>query len=115
MSDLCFESSLSVEEIDNNFKDIDFFSGIMDGLQEALAYSKGKSAADTFARKRSLPSINVSELRLSLKMTQKSFAEMLGVSCRTVEAWESNKSTPTPTAKKLMFLIQGDPSLIQKL
>lgn len=25
MSDLCFESSLSVEEIDNNFKDIDFF------------------------------------------------------------------------------------------
>ena len=55
MSELRFESSLSMEEIENNFKDVDFFSGIMDGLQEALAYTKGKAAADTFARKRSLP------------------------------------------------------------
>ena len=48
-------------------------------------------------------------------MTQKSFAAVLGVSCRTVEAWESGKSNPTPTAKKLMFLIQEDHTLIQKL
>lgn len=115
MSELHFESSLSMEEIENNFKDVDFFSGIMDGLQEALAYTKGKAAANTFARKRSLPTINVVEIRTSLEMTQKAFAEMLGVSCRTVEAWETGKSTPAPTAKKLMFLIQGDHSLVQKL
>lgn len=115
MSELRFESSLSMEEIENNFKNVDFFSGIMDGLQEALAYTKGKAAADTFARKRSLPTVNVVEIRASLNMTQKAFAEILGVSCRTVEAWESGKSTPTPTAKKLMFLIQGDHSLVQKL
>ena len=115
MSDLCFESSLSMEEIENNFKDVDFFSGIMDGLHEALAYTKGKAAADTFARKRSLPTVNVVEIRSDLAMTQKAFAELLGVSCRTVEAWESGKSTPTPTAKKLMFLIQEDHSLVKKL
>lgn len=115
MSELRFESSLSMEEIENNFKDVDFFSGIMDGLQEALAYTKGKAAADTFVRKRSLPVVKVAEIRSSLSMTQKAFAELLGVSCRTVEAWESGKSTPTPTAKKLMFLIQEDHSLIQKL
>ena len=34
---------------------------------------------------------------------------------RTVEAWESGKSTPTPTAKKLMHLIDQDHSLVQKL
>lgn len=110
-----FKSSLSNEEIENNFKDVDFFEGIMDGLEEALAYSKGKAAAETFARKRALPNVNVAEIRASLDMTQKAFAELLGVSCRTVEAWESGKSTPTPTAKKLMFLIQGDHSLIYKL
>lgn len=115
MSELRFESSLSMEEIENNFKDVDFFSGIMDGLNEALAYTKGKAAADTFARKRSLPIVNVVDLRSALSMTQKAFAEVLGVSCRTVEAWESGKSTPTPTAKKLMFLIQEDHSLVQKL
>lgn len=42
MSELRFESSLTMEEIEENFKDIDFFTGIMDGLQEALAYKKDK-------------------------------------------------------------------------
>lgn len=40
MSELIFKSSLTTEEIEENFKNVDFFSGIMDGLQEALAYSK---------------------------------------------------------------------------
>lgn len=115
MSELRFKSALTIDEIENNFRDIDFFSGVMDGLQEALAYKKGKAAAETFVRKKSLPAINVAEIRFSLSMTQKAFAEILGVSCRTVEAWESNKSTPSPTAKKLMFLIQEDHSLIKKL
>lgn len=115
MADLRFESTLSIEEIEDNFKDVDFFSGIMDGLQEALAYEKGKAAADTFARKRSLPTVNVVEVRSALSMTQRAFAELLGVSCRTVEAWEAGKSTPTPTAKKLMSLIYQDHSLVQKL
>lgn len=115
MPELRFESSLSMEEIENNFKNVDFFSGIMDGLDEALAYTRGKAAAETLARKSSLPVINVAEIRAALSMTQKAFAEILGVSCRTVEAWESGKSTPAPTAKKLMFLIQEDHSLVQKL
>lgn len=40
MADLRFESNLSIEEIEGNFKDVDAFSGIMDGLQEALAYEE---------------------------------------------------------------------------
>lgn len=115
MSELHFKSSLSIEEIENNFKDIDFFSGIMDGLEEALEFEKGKASAETFVRKQSLPTVNISEIRASLCMTQKSFASMLGVSLRTVESWECGKSTPTPTAKKLINLIQNDHSLINKL
>ena len=55
MTDPVFRSSLPMDEIENNFKDTDFFSGIMEGLQEALAYKNGKAAAETFARKSSLP------------------------------------------------------------
>lgn len=54
MQELVFESKLSFEEIEENFKGVDLFSGIMSGLQEALAYEKGKASAETFARKRSL-------------------------------------------------------------
>lgn len=116
MSDkLTFQSSLSMEEIEANFKDFDFFENIMEGLNEALAYEKGQASAETYARKRSLPSVDVSKVRTSLCMTQKSFAALLGVSTRTVEAWECGKSTPTPTAKKLMFLIDRDHSLVKRL
>jgi len=48
-------------------------------------------------------------------MTQKTFAGILGVSPRTVEAWELGKSNPNPTAVKLMYLIYNDNSLINKL
>lgn len=115
MSEIHFKSSLTIEEIEENFKGTDFFSGIMDGLTEALAYEKGKATAETFARKRSLPTVNVQKVRKSLSMTQKSFANVLGVSCRTVEAWESGKSVPTPTAKKLIYLIEQDNSLVERL
>ena len=115
MSDLRLQSSLSMEEVEENFKEVDFFSGVMEGLEEALAHKKGKASAETLARKRSLPVVNVCAIRSSLSMTQKDFAEILGVSRRTVEAWESGKNTPTPTARKLMFLIQQDHSLVQKL
>lgn len=115
MDELKFKSTLSIEEIEDNFKDADLFSGIMDGLNEALAYEKGKSSAETFARKQSLPSVSVSEIRNALCMTQKAFAVVLGVSPRTVEAWECGKSTPAPTAKKLLALIHEDHSLVNKL
>lgn len=115
MSDYIFKSNLTMEEIEKNFDDIDFFSGLMEGLEEALAYSKGKASAETYARKRSLPVVNVLAIRESLCMTQKAFAAVLGVSCRTVEAWESGKTNPTPTAKKLMYLIQEDHTLVEKL
>lgn len=115
MSEPCFKSSLSIEEIEANFQDVDFFSGMMEGLQEALAHKKGKAAAETFARKRALPAVDPAGVRQSLDMTQRAFAELLGVSRRTVEAWESGKSTPTPTAKKLMYLLTQDRGLVQKL
>lgn len=115
MTELTFESTLSDEQIAENFKNISFFDGILSGLTEALAYEKGTAKAETYARKRSLPEVNVAKERAALDMTQKSFAALIGVSKRTVEAWESGKCTPSPTAKKLIHLLSIDPSLAQKL
>ena len=115
MADLTLKTSLSMEEIENNFKDMDFFGELMGGLTEALAASKGQAAADTFTRKRSLPAVDVVQTRKALNLTQKGFADVLGVSPRTVEAWEAGRTSPTPTAKKLIYLINEDNSLVQKL
>lgn len=42
--ELLFKSSLTAEEIEDNFKDVDVFSGIMEGLEEAYAHSKGDAS-----------------------------------------------------------------------
>lgn len=115
MSDLHLESSLDMEEIEDNFENVNVFDGIMEGLKEALDFERGKASEATFSRKRALPVIDVYEVRSSLNMTQKAFAEVLGVSTRTVEAWECGKSNPTPTAKKLIYLVREDNTLIEKL
>ena len=115
MSDHVFKSKYSMEEIENNFKDVDFFSSIKEGLKEALAYEKGKASLETIARKRSLPDVNVKAERESLGMTQKAFANALGVSKRTVEAWDTGLNTPSPTAKNLIHLISQKPDLVPML
>ena len=115
MGDYVFKSKYSIEEIERNFKDTDFFNGIRKGLEEALAYEKGKASAQTIARKRSLPDVDVKAERESLDMTQKAFANVLGVSKRTVEAWETGRSTPSPTAKNLIYLISQKPDLVLML
>lgn len=115
MTEPKFTSTLSNKEIDENFKGMDFFAGIMSGLDDALAYEKGDAKAATIVRKRSLPDVNVAGTRKELNLTQKAFAAILGVSPRTVEAWETGKSNPSPTAINLIFLIGQDHSLVEKL
>ena len=113
--EVMMKSALSQEEIAKNFAGVDFFSGIMAGLEEALAYEKGSARAATFARKRKLPEVDVLEVRKQLEMSQKAFAAILGVSTRTVEAWEAGKSNPSPTARNLIYLISSDNALVAKL
>lgn len=43
-----FHSSLSPEEIVENFKDVNFFSSIMDGLEEALVHENKEVSTNTF-------------------------------------------------------------------
>ena len=68
-----------------------------------LAYAKGDASK---ARKMSvtvaeLPQYHdkeIKRIREDLNLTQKNFAFVLGVSPKTVEAWESGRNTPQGTA-----------------
>ncbi len=115
MSDLRLETPLSMEEIEANFKDYDLFSSMEEGLEDALAHHRGEEVPGMVIHERTFPDVDAAEVRKSLSLTQRTFAAVLGVSCRTVESWESGRSSPTLMARKLMYLIQEDHSLIQKL
>lgn len=45
--ELTLISFLSEDEINENFKNVDFFAGIMEGLQDALAHKKSANMDNT--------------------------------------------------------------------
>ena len=104
MSDLTFKTALTEDEIDKNFENFDMFSELMGSLEECLEYEKGNTKKAPIVHRRNPQSEEVVFIRHSVGMTQKAFAEILGVSKRTVEAWEIGKAEPSPSAKKLLSL-----------
>lgn len=54
-------------------------------------------------------------VRTNTQMTQKVFSDLLGVSVRTVEAWETGKSRPNGSARRLLQLIEQKPEMIAEI
>ena len=95
------------------------FESIMKGLTESLEYAKGDTSK---ARRMSvtvaeLPQYHdkeIKQIREDLNLTQKNFAVVLGVSTKTVEAWESGRNIPQGTAQRFLQLLQiGGTKMLQ--
>lgn len=54
MGVLRFESTLTDEQVAENFKGFDFFGSLMESLEEAVDYAKGHKRDTTIVRKREL-------------------------------------------------------------
>lgn len=95
------------------------YEGIMDGLKEAVAYQRGdRSRCKVSVREVPVPAYRAEDIvrtRKALNMTQRVFARALGVSPRTVEAWEAGKNEPSGAARHLLFLLDNDHSLADRL
>ena len=90
------------------------FDDIKTGLEQAIEYEKGNLSArsvtlsitpvDTFT-----PG-EIKTIRNRTGLTQIMFAKFMGVSVKTVEAWESGRNHPEGTACRLLTLTSNDPS-----
>lgn len=94
------------------------YESIMQGLNEAIEYEKGNIKAKTVklsvAPLPDIESADVKNIRISLNMTQVIFAAVMGVSVKTVEAWEAGTNTPSGTARRMLSLLKSDPTLPEK-
>ena len=95
------------------------FESIMKGLDESLEYAKGDNSQ---ARRMTvtvseLPQYHdkeIKQIRENLNLTQKNFAFVLGVSPKTVEAWESGRNIPQGTAQRFLQILQtGGKKMLQ--
>jgi len=95
-------------------------NSIIKGLKEAIEYEKGNKAIDVNVKQISISPLphlkgkEVKSIRNKLNLSQRSFAMLMGVSIKTVEAWESGRNEPNGTAQRMLSLFQKDTTLPEK-
>lgn len=88
------------------------FDDLKQGLEEAIAYEKGQGTARVktymITPVREYSNAEIREIRMRAGMTQEVFASYMGVSKKTVEAWEGGRSHPTGPAFRLLEVLESD-------
>lgn len=82
------------------------FDSISRGLNEAVAYAKGKKVAVKIYKPEA---VDVSALRQRMDMTQEQFAARFGFSVATLRHWERGDRTPQGAALVLLNVINRAP------
>ena len=75
---------------------------ILDGLEELQRGERGRTTM--------LP--NVAKIREATGLSQARFAQLLGVSVRTLQDWEQGRRAPSGAARTLLLVAARDPRLL---
>lgn len=89
------------------------FDDLKEGLEEAIAHENGSKMAKKrtymIMPVREYSNNEIKEIRKRAGMTQTVFASYMGVSKKTVEAWEGGRTHPTGPAFRLINILDcGD-------
>ena len=92
---------------------------LIESLQEACLHAEGKLELTThhyvtMSDIKEFSSSQIKELRTQLGYTQFKFASVLGVSVKTVEAWERGKNSPSGASSRLLELITKNPLIVNE-
>jgi putative transcriptional regulator len=75
---------------------------ILDGLNELRRGDRGRVTT--------VP--NVAQIREATGLSQSRFAELLGVSTRTLQDWEQGRRVPSGAARTLLLMAARDPKAL---
>jgi len=94
------------------------YTSIIQALDDADKYQEGKIDAKKtrIAVKpvESFSSEDIKQIRNRVGLSQAIFASSLGVSKKTVEAWERGRNTPEGPSRGLLQLIRDNPEVIEQ-
>jgi putative transcriptional regulator len=103
----------------DEFKDFNFSEALKHSMEQALAHKNGDSSrVRIVVREKRTPRYSgedVKRIRTKLGLSQNGMALALGVSKRTVEAWESGRISPRKASEKLLYLIENNDGIIDQL
>ena len=87
------------------------YNAIREGLEDAIAYAEGKKSRGK-AKRVKIEEVDVAALRRKLKLTQKQFAKIFGVSLATLRNWEQGRRRPEGPAMVLLNVIKREPEAV---
>ncbi len=87
------------------------FDSIKQGLDEAIAFSKGKPGE---AIVHECTPIDVKNIRARVGMSQSEFASAFGISVSTLRHWERGDRTPNGPALVLLNVVAKEPKAVLK-
>lgn len=92
------------------------YKDIIKSLDQAIDYEKGnlKTRGRTIMIEpiKEYESKEIRNLRLRFSLSQLAFAAVMGVSQKTVEAWESGRNEPSGPARRMMQIISSKPETL---
>lgn len=90
---------------------------IKQGLKEAIVDAKNHNLKRNhiyIEPVKKYTSKEVKRIRNRIGLTQKLFASFLGVSNKTIEAWEEGVNTPSGAASRMLTIIENDNKTLEK-
>ena len=92
---------------------------LIQAMQELIDYSEGKIDLRTTRLNvtpvcETISATEIKETRKKLGMSQGVFAIVIGVSKKTVESWETGRYVPDGAARRLITMINHDPTFLVK-
>jgi len=96
----------------------DVSESILRGLNEMLGHARGKVELRSNSVKSSPPreysAVEIREIRDRLNMSQGFFAQVIGVSKKTVESWEYGRGKPSGAAARVLTIADKDPEALRR-
>ena len=98
----------------------DVYNDIIASLNELIDMAEGKETGAVVHR-RAVQEVEqftpkqIKEVRQSAGMTQKTFAACIGVSVKSIEAWEGGRSRPDGPARRLIGLMKSRPRFAEEM
>jgi putative transcriptional regulator len=97
---------------------VSVYESIIQGLTEAVDYQQGKiNARKTKLTIKPVTAFNtddIKRIRQKTGLSQVVFAGSLGVSPKTVEAWENGRYKPEGASRRLLEIVQDDPGFLKR-
>jgi putative transcriptional regulator len=87
----------------------------LEQFQNDLMASVREMKAGQATRETRVALSRVAEVRANAGLSQKRFAELLGVSPRTLQQWEQGRREPAGAAKTLLRVAEQHPEVLREL